>query len=102
LIRPSNLFEGPPPPENGERFTPLFESPGVRIEGIRSCLKTPGEWYDQEENEWVMLIRGEAMLEIAGEVLELHAGDHLLIPAHMPHRVLSTAQDTYWIGVFSS
>lgn len=49
-----------------------------------------------------MLIRGEAMLEIAGEVLELRAGDHLLIPAHMPHRVLSTAQDTYWIGVFSS
>ncbi|MEW5831282.1 MAG: cupin domain-containing protein [Campylobacterota bacterium] len=102
MIRPSNLFEGPVPPENGEVFTPVFETSGLRIEAIRSRLKTPGEWYDQVENEWVMLVCGEAMLEIAGEVLRLRGGDHLLIPARTPHRVLSTAQDTYWIGVFSS
>ncbi len=100
MIRKSNLYEGEAPPPQCEIFTPLHTAGGIRIEAIRSWLKTPGEWYDQDDDEWVLLCSGEARLEIGGEVLTLKPGDHLLIPKHTPHRVLSTSQDTFWIGVF--
>ncbi len=102
MIRKSNLYDGIVPKPNREIFSTLYESGTVRIESIRSFLKTPGEWYDQKEDEWVLLCEGEARLEIDGKVLHLAKGDHLLIPKHTRHRVLSTAENTYWIGVFSS
>lgn len=100
MIQKSNLYRGESPDADREIFSTLFSNGTVRIESIRSWLKNPGEWYDQEENEWVMLCEGEAKLEIGGEILSLMRGDCLLIPAHTPHRVLSTARNTCWIGVF--
>ncbi|MBN2871072.1 MAG: cupin domain-containing protein [Campylobacterales bacterium] len=102
MIRKSNLYQGKAPEPNHEIFSTLYENTAVRIESIRSSLKTPGEWYDQKENEWVLLCEGEARLEMDGEIFTMERGDHLLIPKHTPHRVLSTAENTYWIGVFSS
>lgn len=102
MIRKYNLYAGEPPQENHEIFSTLYKGGGIRIEAIRSWLKVPGEWYDQGEDEWVLLMEGTAELEIAGKVISMHKGDHLLIPKHTPHRVVSTAKDTYWIGVFSS
>lgn len=102
MIRKSNLYGGEAPEPNREIFSTLYENAAVRIESIRSSLKNPGEWYDQEEDEWVLLCEGEAELEIGGEILHLAKGDHLLIPKHTRHRVLSTAENTHWIGVFSS
>lgn len=102
MIRKYNLFGGESPAENREIFSTLWENGAVRIESIRSWLKNPGEWYDQQEDEWVLLLKGEAELEIGSERIQMKEGDHLLIKAHTPHRVLSTGRDTWWIGVFSS
>lgn len=102
MIQKSNLLQGEAPEPNREIFAKLFEKKSIRIESIRSWLKVPGEWYDQDEDEWVLVFDGEAELEVGGEILSLVRGDYLLIPKHTPHRVLSTAKDTFWLGVFSS
>lgn len=102
MFNKENLFEGKAPEENSEVFTTLLQDSHIRIEAIRSNLKEPGQWYDQDEDEWVLVFEGEAELEIGTQTLRLVRGDHLLIPKHTPHRVLSTVKDTHWICVFSS
>jgi cupin 2 domain-containing protein len=82
----------------------LVERPGARIERIVSTGQvTPaGEWYDQPEDEWVALLSGRAALRLADDTrVDLHAGDWLLIPAHVRHRVEETTADPpcVWLAV---
>lgn len=102
MIFVNNIHATPCPDQNSELFSTLFENRSLKIEAIRSWLKTPGELYNQEQDEWVLLVEGEAELEIEDQVLTLCRGDYLLIPKHTPHRVRSTAKNTLWLGIFSS
>jgi cupin 2 domain-containing protein len=102
LIRINNLYEEKFPNENREVFSTLFQNESIKIESIRSWLKTPGEVYNQDQDEWVILLEGEAKLEIDNIMVNLQRGDYLFIPKHTLHRVHSTAKNTLWIGVFSS
>lgn len=82
----------------------LLSAGGVRIERIVSHghASPPGFWYDQDTNEWVLVVQGAAKLSFDdGETLELKAGDSVLIPAHRRHRVEWTdpAQATVWLAV---
>lgn len=78
----------------------------VRIERIVSHGHTSPEgfWYDQDEDEWVIVLKGEAKLrfENDNELLHLKSGDHILIQAHQKHRVEWTTPDepTVWLAVF--
>ena len=78
----------------------------LRIERIVSHgqASPPGFWYDQDEDEWVMLLEGEATLRLDGDapLLRLMPGMHVHLPAHLRHRVESTAADrrTVWLAVF--
>ncbi|MGA9046471.1 cupin domain-containing protein [Sulfuricurvum sp.] len=83
-------------------FTTLFQNDSLKIESIRSWLKTPGEMYDQAQDEWVILLNGEAELEINTLHVTLRSGDYCLIPKHTLHRVRSTSQNALWLTVFSS
>ncbi|MEN8254193.1 MAG: cupin domain-containing protein [Verrucomicrobiota bacterium] len=91
-----------------ELSTVLAENEHVKIERIVSDghASPEGFWYDQGQNEWVLLVAGAAMLSIEKETgierVELKPGDHLLIPAHRRHRVESTSQTekTIWLTVF--
>ena len=101
-----NLFDLPDLPSNDEEFTELLRSKHLRIERIVSSGHTTpaGKWYDQDEDEWVALIQGEAVLEYEnGEKLRLSAGDHVLLPAHYRHRVAftSTNPPCIWLAVFA-
>ena len=82
----------------------LAEGSHVRIERIVSDgHSSPADfWYDQEQNEWVLLISGSAVLEFEDRMLEMKAGDYVLIPARQKHRVLSTSsvEKTVWLAVF--
>lgn len=90
-------------PENGlETFVTLHQTKTLKIEVIRSRLTLPGEMYDQNEDEWVVLIRGSAILEVEGTLHHFIAGDTLLLARHTRHRVLSTSDDALWLGIFSS
>ena len=92
----------PAPPVGEEGFESLLDQPSIRIERIVSRGHvTPGDQpYEQNHDEWVMVIEGSAKLEMADRgVVELLAGDHLLIPAGVSHLVTYTADPTVWIAV---
>ena len=102
-----NLLRDVPPPGADESFESLIERPGVRIERIVSHgHRTPaGQWYDQEQDEWVMVLAGAARLvvEVAGSEreLELSPFDTIFLPAHCRHRVNWTDPErpTVWLAV---
>jgi cupin 2 domain-containing protein len=88
-----------------ELFTALLERPDVRIERIVSHgqASPPGFWYDQEQHEWVLVLKGAARLRLEGDDqdIEMLPGDYLNIPAHPRHRVKWTTPEepTVWLAV---
>lgn len=97
-----NLFANLPSAKVGEEFLTLFENTNVKIERIVShAAPSPaGFWYDQEEDEWVVVLRGSATLEFAGGgLIEMGEGDYLTIPRHVKHRVARTSEETIWLAV---
>ena len=100
-----NLFDGIPDSAPEEVFLELLAAESVRIERIVSFGQSSpdGFWYEQEENEWVLLLEGSATLGFDdGESIDLEPGDYLDIPAGCRHRVEKTAGDgrTVWLTVF--
>jgi len=99
-----NLFENIPAELPSELVSVLAEGDNVRIERIVSAghASPEGFWYDQEQDEWVLLVSGSATLEFEHETVALNPGDYLLIPAHRRHRVANTALTgpTVWLAVF--
>jgi cupin 2 domain-containing protein len=98
----SNLPPGRAPKE---LLTVLLDRADLRIERIVSTGQaTPdGEWYDQERDEFVLVVAGAARLRIEGETedRQLSEGDWLLLPAHCRHRVNWTRAEppTIWLAV---
>lgn len=77
---------------------------GIRIERIvaKGHQSPPDFWYDQDQNEWVFLAKGEAKLQFPHQTLHLKAGDYVNIPSHQKHRVAWTAPDeeTVWLAIY--
>ena len=101
----SNLFDDLPTNLPAERIDVLLSAPGVRVDRIVSTgqVTPPGEWYDQDTDEWVVVLRGRARLRIETEpgVRDLSPGDHVLLRAHVRHRVEWTddAGPTVWLAL---
>ncbi|EHO18830.1 hypothetical protein HMPREF9466_02108 [Fusobacterium necrophorum subsp. funduliforme 1_1_36S] len=71
------------------------------MERILSGGQVSSEWYNQEKEEWVCLLQGEAKLEYEnGSILSLQKGDILFIPAHQKHKVIYTSEQCIWLCVF--
>ena len=86
-----------------EHFEEILNDGTVKIERIISFgHPTPkGEWYDQEQREWVALIEGTATLLFKdGTTVELTKGDHIIIEPHQVHRVENVSDDAIWLAVF--
>jgi len=97
-----NIFTGASAPLGLEEGLTLFESSRVRVERIvsNSHRSPAGFWYDQPEDEWVMVLRGQARLEFAGgESVAMRAGDHVTIARHVKHRVGETDAETIWLAL---
>jgi len=100
-----NLLAGLPAPGAAEAFDTLFRGAAVRIERIASHgHASPDDfWYDQPDDEWVMVVHGEALLAFDdGRRHAMRAGDWIAIPAHCRHRVASTGPDTVWLAVHAA
>ncbi len=99
---PVNLMSPPPGNHGEETSTTLLCHPAFTLKHIvsRAAASPDGFWYDQERPEWVMLLRGEALLRYeSGETVTLVAGDALLIPARCRHRVDGTSPDAVWLAL---
>ena len=101
-----NIYEQIPEELRDELFEEIASGGGsFKLERIVSKgHSTPeGKWCDQDENEWVILLKGSAAILIEGEAGEvvLKPGDHLQIPAHLKHRVqwTDTKIETVWIAL---
>lgn len=101
----TNLFDALPDTTAGEVFDTLLQQGTLKIERIVSRGHTSPEtgWYDQEQAEWVLVVRGAAVLTFAdGTSVHLIPGGYLNIPAHTRHRVTWTdpAGETIWLAIF--
>lgn len=99
-----NLFKLPNPLPDEELFEAFIPDRGVLIERIVSSgqASPEGFWYDQDRDEWVVLIQGQAKLAWEnGRTLEMKAGDWVFIPAHERHRVEWTSRNPpcIWLAV---
>ena len=87
-----------------ELLTTLLEATNVRIERIVSHghVSPEGFWYDQDEHEWVIVVKGAARLRFEDCTQDMKPGDFVNIPAHKKHRVEWTTPDepTIWLAVF--
>lgn len=100
-----NLYQDIPDQFSGEIAETLLEDSDVRIERIISSghSSPPGFWYEQNEDEWVLLLKGCAVLEFTGgKTAALKEGDSILIHAGERHRVASTTTEPacVWLCVF--
>ena len=101
-ITVENIFAEVPKSSGQEQFLTLFKSESVKIQRIvsKGYSSPPDFWYDQAEDEWVIVLRGDATLEFeGGELVRMKEGDHVTIPRHVRHRVQQTSAETIWLAV---
>ncbi len=95
----ANLFNTQDPPAKGERFDTLLTHRNLIIERIVSGADIQPAEYVQAQDEWVLLVQGAAVMDVAGNRTVLGAGDYLFLPAGTPHRVESCDSGTLWLAV---
>ncbi|SET04497.1 cupin 2 domain-containing protein [Nitrosomonas marina] len=103
-MKADNIFSAIPVNLDSEMFEVLLQSDNVTIERIvsRGHQSPDNGWYDQDRNEWVLVLRGRAELMFDDQtVISLDAGDYIHIPSHKKHRVNWTDPelDTVWLAV---
>jgi len=102
----SNLFTDIPADLPNELIQAILTRPNLRIERIVSHGHASPEcfWYDQHQNEFVILLQGAARLRFENEVIEMKPGSFMDIPARRGHRVEWTTPDepTIWLAVHYS
>jgi cupin 2 domain-containing protein len=101
-----NIFSNLPQKISDEIFNAIIQTKNITIERIisKGHASPKDFWYDQEMNEWVMVLKGHARLRFAekDEVLEMKPGDYINIPAHCKHQVEWTdpKKETIWLAVY--
>lgn len=100
-----NIFNNIPNPTNEEFLETILTQSNIKIVRIVSYGHTaPKEgWYDQKENEWVVILEGEAILSFKDkEDIKLFKGDSYFIAAHTKHKVSWTIpnKETIWLACF--
>ena len=103
-MRLKNIFYDIDEVGEEEQFDLLLKSPNCRIDRIVSAghSSPEGFWYDQENDEFVLLLQGEATLEFEDHQTILKTGDYLYIPKNCKHRLAYSSIDPVciWLCVF--
>lgn len=100
-----NIFKNLPDDEMEEIFETILTVNGIRVERIvsKGQATPPGHWYDQDWDEWILLLQGTAGLrfEADNHAISLEPGDYLFIPARVRHRVEWTdpKAKTIWLAL---
>ncbi len=89
---------------NKEVIETILKNSNVKIKRIISTGQNSIEnfWYNQKENEFILLLQGEAGIEFEDDNIELKKGDYCLIPKYKKHRVSYTKSNeiTIWLCIF--
>lgn len=107
IIKTGNLFS--PVKKSDDEYLEILmsgASSSLRVERIVSQgHKSPSDfWYDQNECEFAAVIQGSAVLEFEDGKLTMNAGDWVIIPEHVRHRVDFTSEEPQcvWLTVFKT
>jgi cupin 2 domain-containing protein len=95
----ANLFDDIVPPAREEIFDTILEHRNLVIERIVSSAKVMPRTCVQAQDEWVLMLRGEATLSVAGGTTRLTAGSHVFLPAGTPHAVERVSEGAVWLAV---
>lgn len=99
-----NIYKNLPGNLHNEIFQVITENSNVKIEKIISNGQSspPNFWYNQELNEFVILLKGSAELLFENdEYVKMIPGDYIIIPSHKKHRVERTSEteETIWLAI---
>ena len=100
-----NIFTDIPENLKDELVETILQASSCRIERIvsRGHCSPDGFWYDQDEHEWVILLKGSAVLrfEDQPENITMTPGNCINIEKHRRHRVEWTdaEQATIWLAI---
>jgi cupin 2 domain-containing protein len=101
----NNFFADIPENLKDELIETILQASSFRIERIvsRGHRSPDGFWYDQDEHEWIILLKGSAILrfEDQSENITMTPGNYINIERHRRHRVESTdpEQETIWLAI---
>lgn len=103
-MQTTNIFQNIPDNLKEEMFEDIISTDKLKIQRIVSQGNTTpeGEWYDQDADEWVIVVLGGATISFEDEEdVNLTIGDYINISAHKKHRVAWTDEDiqTIWLAV---
>jgi cupin 2 domain-containing protein len=99
VTRGGNLFADASAPLGDERFDVLLEHRNLVVERIVSPAAMTAKSFVQAQDEWVVLLRGAAVLDVAGERLDLADGDYVFLPAGTEHTLQSASEGALWLAV---
>ena len=99
-----NIFNQIPKDLQDEIFEDIITTETLKIERIISNGHTSPKtgWYESKENEWVIVLKGEAVLSFENsEDVRLNAGDYINITAFTKHKVSWTMPntETIWLTI---
>ncbi len=103
-MKPQNIYSAIPINSGQETIEQLLKKNGIKIERIISKgHKSPETgWYDQDINEWVLVLKGKATLAFEDQTsIDLIEGSYINIPSHTKHKVTWTDPDreTIWLAI---
>ena len=96
-------------PLQDEHFINLLKSDNIKIQRIVSTGQKSDDnfWYDQDENEWVIVLEGKAILSVEEKNCKivkhiLNKGDYINLASHTKHRIDYTDKKnkTIWLAIF--
>jgi|SRR3989344_7139033 len=100
-----NILSNIPDKIPKEIIETVVSSPNIKIERIisKGHVTSKGKWYNQEKDEFVLIIKGNAELGFENNnLVKMKEGDYLIIPKNTKHRVEKTdlSTETIWLAVF--
>jgi cupin 2 domain-containing protein len=103
MLKLENIFADIPEKFSEELVQKLASTSNFWIErAVSPKSDIPSKIYDQDEEEFLMIIEGYAELELVDkkEIVKMKSGDYMIIPPHLKHKVIKTKKNTIWLAAF--
>jgi cupin 2 domain-containing protein len=90
---------GDPSTDRREWVELLLHVADVEIEHIVTGVLDRPIDYLEDHDEWVVVLHGNAVLEVGGERWDMRSSDWVFLAAGTAHRLVSAAPGTRWLAV---